>query len=125
MQDIEVAADSEGKILGMKVELLADMGAYLHLNGGIPLLGAFMQHPGVYTFPAYSFQYRRHQQTPTDAYRGAGEAEAAFAVERIMDALAAEIGVDPAEVRRRNHPSPSTSRRRRPPGYSTTPATTS
>src|SRR5687768_4801569 len=51
VQDIEVAADSEGKILGMKVNLLADMGAYLHLNtAGIPLLGAFM-YPGVYTFP--------------------------------------------------------------------------
>src|ERR687898_432032 len=104
VQDIEVAADSEGKILGMKVNLLADMGAYLHLNtAGIPLLGAFM-YPGVYTFPAYSFEcigvYTN--KTPTDAYRGAGRPEAAYAVERIMNALAAEIGVDPAEVRRRN-----------------------
>ncbi|HEX5913235.1 MAG TPA: xanthine dehydrogenase family protein molybdopterin-binding subunit, partial [Rubrobacter sp.] len=104
VQDIEVAADSEGKILGMKVKLLADMGAYLHLNtAGIPLLGAFM-YPGVYTFPAYSFECTGvyPNQTPTDAYRGAGRPEAAFAVERIMDALAAEIGIDPAEVRRRN-----------------------
>src|ERR687898_238661 len=97
----EVAADSEGKILGMKVNLLADMGAYLHLNtAGIPLLGAFM-YPGVYTFPAYSFEcigvYTN--KTPTDAYRGAGRPEAAYAVERIMDALASEIGIDPAEVR--------------------------
>jgi aerobic carbon-monoxide dehydrogenase large subunit len=104
VQDIEVAADSEGKILGMKVNLLADMGAYLHLNtAGIPLLGAFM-YPGVYTFPAYSFEcigvYTN--KTPTDAYRGAGRPEAAYAVERIMDALAAETGLDPAEVRRRN-----------------------
>src|SRR5215208_6996840 len=104
VQDIEVAADSEGKILGMKVNLRADMGAYLHLNtAGIPLLGAFM-YPGVYTFPAYSFEcigvYTN--KTPTDAYRGAGRPEAAYAVERIMDALAAETGLDPAEVRRRN-----------------------
>src|ERR671938_370724 len=95
VQNIEVAADSEGKILGMKVNLLADMGAYLHLNtAGIPLLGSFM-YPGVYTFPAYSFEcigvYTN--KTPTDAYRGAGRPEAAFAV---------EIGIDPAEVRRRN-----------------------
>jgi aerobic carbon-monoxide dehydrogenase large subunit len=104
VQNIEVAADAEGKILGMKVNLLADMGAYLHLNtAGIPLLGAFM-YPGVYTFPAYSFEcigvYTN--KTPTDAYRGAGRPEAAYAVERIMDALAAETGLDPAEVRRRN-----------------------
>ncbi|MDP8945461.1 MAG: xanthine dehydrogenase family protein molybdopterin-binding subunit, partial [Actinomycetota bacterium] len=104
VQDIEVAADSEGKILGMKVNLLADMGAYLHLNtAGIPLLGAFM-YPGVYTFPAYSFECTGvyTNKTPTDAYRGAGRPEAAYAVERIMDALATEIGIDPAEVRRRN-----------------------
>src|SRR5215211_7427029 len=104
VQDIEVAADSEGKILGMTVNLLADMGAYLHLNtAGIPLLGAFM-YPGVYTFPAYSFECTGvyTNKTPTDAYRGAGRPEAAYAVERIMDALAAEIGIDPAEVRRRN-----------------------
>jgi aerobic carbon-monoxide dehydrogenase large subunit len=104
VQDIEVAADSEGKILGMRVKLLADMGAYLHLNTpGIPLLGAFM-YPGVYTFPAYSFECTGvfTNKTPTDAYRGAGRPEAAYAVERIMEALARETGLDPAEVRRRN-----------------------
>jgi carbon-monoxide dehydrogenase large subunit len=104
VQDIEVAADSEGRILGMRVKLLADMGAYLHLNTpGIPLLGAFM-YPGVYTFPAYSFECTGvfTNKTPTDAYRGAGRPEAAYAVERIMEALARETGLDPAEVRRRN-----------------------
>ena len=104
VQHIEVAADSEGKILGMRVKLLADMGAYFHLNtAGIPLLGAFM-YPGVYTFPAYSFECTGifTNKTPTDAYRGAGRPEAAYAVERIMDALAEETGLDVAEVRRRN-----------------------
>src|SRR5215210_6487070 len=56
VQYVELAATSEGKILGMRTKILADMGAYLHLNtAGIPLLGAFM-YPGVYTFPAYSFE---------------------------------------------------------------------
>jgi len=104
VQDIEVAADSEGRIRGMRVNLLADMGAYLQIfTPGIPILGAFM-YPGVYDFPAYSFSCTGvfTNKTPTDAYRGAGRPEAAFAVERIMDALARETGLDPAEVRRRN-----------------------
>ncbi|MFL5990710.1 MAG: xanthine dehydrogenase family protein molybdopterin-binding subunit, partial [Rubrobacteraceae bacterium] len=104
VQDIELAATNEGRILGMRVKLLADMGAYLQLNGpGIPLLGAFM-YPGVYTFDAYSFECTGvfSNKTPIDAYRGAGRPEAAFAIERIMDALARETGLDPAEVRRRN-----------------------
>ena len=104
VQDIEVAADSQGKILGMKVKLLADMGAYLQINTpGIPLLGAFM-YPGIYTFENYSFSCTGvfTNKTPTDAYRGAGRPEAAYAVERIMDMLALEMRLDPAEVRRRN-----------------------
>ena len=104
VQDIEVAADADGRIQGMRVKLLADMGAYFHLNtAGIPLLGAFM-YPGVYTFPAYSFECKGifTNKTPTDAYRGAGRPEAAYAVERIMDSLAKEVGIDVAEVRRRN-----------------------
>jgi aerobic carbon-monoxide dehydrogenase large subunit len=104
VQDIEMAADSEGRILGMRVKLLADLGAYLQINTpGIPLLGAFM-YPGVYTFENYSFTCTGvyTNKTATDAYRGAGRPEAAFAVERIMDALARETGLDPAEVRRRN-----------------------
>jgi carbon-monoxide dehydrogenase large subunit len=108
VQDIEVAATNEGKILGMRVKLLADMGAYLQLNGpGIPILGAFM-YPGVYEFDAYSFSCTGvfTNKTPTDAYRGAGRPEAAFAVERIMDALARETGLDPVEVRRRNFHEP-------------------
>ena len=72
-------------------------------TAGIPLLGAFM-YPGVYTFGAYSFECTGvfTNLTPTDAYRGAGRPEAAFAVERIMDALAHELDMDPAEVRRKN-----------------------
>ena len=63
--------------------------------------------------------------TPTDAYRGAGRPEATYAIERAMDSLAAKIGVDPLELRRRNFiRQPSSSRTRRAAGSSTTPATT-
>jgi carbon-monoxide dehydrogenase large subunit len=104
IQDIELAADRDGKILGMRVKLVADMGAYLQLGTTVvPLLGAFM-YPGVYRFGAYSFSCTAvyTNKTPTDAYRGAGRPEAAYAIERIMDALARELGMDPAEVRRKN-----------------------
>ncbi|MDQ3861475.1 MAG: xanthine dehydrogenase family protein molybdopterin-binding subunit [Actinomycetota bacterium] len=104
IQDIELAATNEGKILGMRVKLLADMGAYLQLlTPGIPVLGAFM-YPGVYTFDAYSCEITGvfTNLTPTDAYRGAGRPESAYAMERIIDALARELEMDPAEVRRKN-----------------------
>jgi aerobic carbon-monoxide dehydrogenase large subunit len=104
LQDIELAATSEGKILGMKVDIKSDMGAYLQLNSTvIPLLGAFM-FCGVYTFDAYSFECTGvfTNKTPTDAYRGAGRPEAAFAIERMMDLLALELGMSPVEVRRKN-----------------------
>jgi aerobic carbon-monoxide dehydrogenase large subunit len=104
VQYIELAATNEGKILGMKVKLLADMGAYLQLLGpGIAIFGAFT-YPGLYTFDAYSFECTGvfTNLTPTDAYRGAGRSEAAYAHERIMDALARELDMDPAELRLKN-----------------------
>ncbi|MCQ4079577.1 xanthine dehydrogenase family protein molybdopterin-binding subunit [Streptomyces sp. RB6PN25] len=104
IQDIEIAATKEGKLLGLKVDLLADMGAYLMLvTPGVPLLGAFM-YPGIYKMDAYAFRCTGvfTTRTPTDAYRGAGRPEATFAIERTMDELAAELGLDPVELRRRN-----------------------
>src|SRR4249920_126836 len=80
------------------------MGAYLMLvTPGIPLLGAFM-YPAIYKMDAYSFRCTGVFTTkmPTDAYRGAGRPEATFAIERIMDELAAELGMDPLELRERN-----------------------
>ncbi|MFD5191163.1 xanthine dehydrogenase family protein molybdopterin-binding subunit [Streptomyces sp. NPDC058357] len=104
IQDIEIAATKDGEILGLSVDLLADMGAYLMLiTPGIPLLGAFM-YPGIYKMNAYTFRCTGvfTTRTPTDAYRGAGRPEATFAIERTMDELAAELGLDPVELRRRN-----------------------
>ncbi|MFC6884345.1 MULTISPECIES: xanthine dehydrogenase family protein molybdopterin-binding subunit [Actinomadura] len=104
IQRLTLAADEDGRIRGLKVDLLADMGAYLMLvTPGIPILGAFMFN-GIYKMDAYSFTCTGvfTTKTPTDAYRGAGRPEATYAIERLMDELAAELDLDPIEVRRRN-----------------------
>ncbi len=104
IQDIEIAARADGKVLGLKVHLLADMGAYLQLvTPGVPILGAFM-FPAIYKMDAYDFHCTGvfTTKTPTDAYRGAGRPEATFAIERIMDELAVELGRDPLDLRKQN-----------------------
>ena len=105
VQTIELAADENGKLTGLRVRLLGDMGGYLQLlTPGVPVLGAFL-YGGVYEFPKavdFSCTSVFTSLTPTDAYRGAGRPEATYAIEHAMDALAREIGVDPLELRRRN-----------------------
>jgi aerobic carbon-monoxide dehydrogenase large subunit len=104
IQRIKVAADADGRLRGLSVDLLADMGAYLMLvTPGVPLLGAFMFN-AIYKMDAYSFKCTGVFTTkmPTDAYRGAGRPEATYAIEHAMDDLAAELGVDPLELRKRN-----------------------
>ncbi|MBA3311083.1 MAG: xanthine dehydrogenase family protein [Nocardioidaceae bacterium] len=104
IQKLTLSATKDGTVTGLKVDLLADMGAYLGLvSSGIPILGAFMYN-SIYKFPAYRFTCRNvfTNKNWTDAYRGAGRPEATFAIERLMDELAAEIGVDPLEIRERN-----------------------
>jgi carbon-monoxide dehydrogenase large subunit len=108
IQHIDLAADDQGHITAVRVDLLADMGAYLQLvTPGIPLLGAFI-YTGAYDVPAYSFRCTGvfTTKTPTDAYRGAGRPESTYAIERAIDALAARVGVDPVEIRRRNFVAP-------------------
>src|SRR6202043_3524303 len=104
LQRIKIAADRDGRLRGLSVDLLADMGAYLMLvTPGVPLLGAFMFN-AIYKMDAYSFRCTGVFTTkmPTDAYRGAGRPEATFGIERTMDELATELGIDPLEVRKRN-----------------------
>jgi aerobic carbon-monoxide dehydrogenase large subunit len=104
IQDVEIAATRDGRVLGLKVGLTADMGAYLQLlTPAVPLLGRYV-YPGIYKFDAHEFfcQGVFTTKTPTDSYRGAGRPEAAFAIERIMDELAAELGLDPLQLRERN-----------------------
>ncbi|MDP3891273.1 xanthine dehydrogenase family protein molybdopterin-binding subunit [Nocardioides sp.] len=103
-QKLTLSAEKDGTVTGLKVELLADLGSYVSLvGGGVPVLGAFMYN-AIYKFPAYQFNCQTvlTNKTWTDAYRGAGRPEATFAIERLMDELAAELGVDPLVVREQN-----------------------
>jgi carbon-monoxide dehydrogenase large subunit len=104
IQEIELAADGNGKILGYRDRILVNMGAYLMIiTPGTPLLGAFV-FCGPYGGEAYHIEFTGVFTTtvPTDAYRGAGRPEAAYAMERSIDALARQVGRDPVEIRRMN-----------------------
>ena len=104
IQDIELACTPDGKMIGLKVDLLANMGGYLQIiTPGIPLLGMFM-YPAIYKMDAYQFQCTGvfTNTTPTDAYRGAGRPEATYAIERIVDEMAAELGMEPMAFRTKN-----------------------
>ena len=103
-QTLTLAATKDGTVTGLKVDLLADLGAYAGtVGGGVPILGAFMFN-AIYKFPAYQFNCTNlyTNKTLTDAYRGAGRPEATFAIERLMDELAVELGVDPLQIREKN-----------------------
>jgi carbon-monoxide dehydrogenase large subunit len=103
-QKLTLSAAKDGTVTGFKVELLADLGAYVAIvGGGVPVLGAFMFN-AIYKFPAYHFacQTVLTNKTWTDAYRGAGRPEATYGIERMMDELAVAVGVDPLEIRERN-----------------------
>ncbi len=109
LHDCTLAGTSDGDILGMKFVELADMGAYFQLlTPGIPELGGWV-YMGPYDTKAYWFEFKgvMTNATPTDAYRGAGRPEATFVVERLVDTYARRIGMDPAEVRRKNFLPPS------------------
>ena len=103
-QRLTLAATKDGTVTGLKVDLLADLGSYVAIvGGGVPVLGAFMFN-AIYKFPAYRFSCQTvfTNKTWTDAYRGAGRPEATYAIERLMSELAAEVGVDPLEIREKN-----------------------
>ena len=102
-QTVTIGGTRDGKVLGYKLEVLADAGAYPAIGGILPWLTQMMAS-GVYAIPKidYSAKAVVTNTMSTVAYRGAGRPEAAAAVERAMDLFAAEIGMDPAEVRRMN-----------------------
>jgi carbon-monoxide dehydrogenase large subunit len=104
IQDAEIAATRDGTVLGLKVDLIVNMGGYLQLlTPCIPLLGRYM-YPGIYKFEAHDLSCTGvfTNTTPTDAYRGAGRPEATYVIERIMDELANELRMGPLELRRKN-----------------------
>ncbi|MYI75640.1 MAG: molybdopterin-dependent oxidoreductase [Acidobacteria bacterium] len=101
---VDLAARRDGTVLGLKLRLVADIGAYnMLLTAAVPTLTMLMAN-GTYAFPAVRATLDEvfTNKPPTDAYRGAGRPEAAYFVERAMDMLARELGMDPAEVRRKN-----------------------
>lgn len=101
---ISAACAKDGTVLGLKGRLLADLGAYLYFGTAeIPTLTTLMG-TGPYLFK--DLQYDLYgvftNKVPTDAYRGAGRPEATYFQERMMDAIADDLGLDPADVRKRN-----------------------
>ena len=101
---LELAATKDGTITSIRANVIASMGAYLQLvTPGIPLLGAWI-YAGPYAIPNYSVTFTGvfTNTTPTDAYRGAGRPEATYVLERTMDLLALELGIDRLELRRKN-----------------------
>jgi carbon-monoxide dehydrogenase large subunit len=105
-----LATDAEGRILGLKVDTTANMGAYL--SNFAPFIatkaGAGML-PGVYNVPAFYVRTRCvfTNTVPVDAYRGAGRPEASYVIERLVDAAARERGMSPARFRELNYIAPS------------------
>ena len=97
---VDVAALRDGKVLGLKMRLIADIGAYnMLLTAAIPTLTMLMAN-GTYAIPAIRTTLTEvfTNKTPTDAYRGAGRPEATYFVERAMDMLARELQMDPGRA---------------------------
>ena len=105
VQEVELAATRDGKITGLHAQVWAGMGAYLSTAGpGVPTILHGLMYSGTYDIPAISGEVfgAFTNGTPVDACRGAGRPEATFLVERLVDRLADELGMDPVEVRRKN-----------------------
>ncbi|HXI27921.1 MAG TPA: molybdopterin cofactor-binding domain-containing protein, partial [Vicinamibacterales bacterium] len=106
---VDLAAKRDGTVVGLKLRLIADIGAYnMLLTAAIPTLTMMMAN-ATYAIPAIRCTLTEvfTNKTPTDAYRGAGRPEATYFVERAMDMLARELKMDPAELRRKNFIQPN------------------
>ncbi|NOT57161.1 MAG: xanthine dehydrogenase family protein molybdopterin-binding subunit [Deltaproteobacteria bacterium] len=104
VQYIEAAVKKDGTVTAMKAKLVLDLGAYFQFfTPMIPSFTGMLMH-GAYKVPAISFEQIAvfTNKMATDAYRGAGRPEAAFIAERVMDAVATELKLDPVDVRRKN-----------------------
>src|SRR4051794_546958 len=102
-QRVTIGADDAGRVGALRVELLQDAGAYPMMGAYVPT-STMRMTGGPYRFPRIRASARvvATTTTPITAYRGAGRPEATVAVEQAMDALARRLGLDPAEIRRRN-----------------------
>src|SRR5690349_18849832 len=119
VQHVELGATLDGRVLGLRVFVIQDIGAYASEAATLPPLTGLMAS-GPYRIPRIDFHAVSvvTTTTPVGAYRGAGRPEATFLLERAVDMLAAELGIDPAEIRRRNFIPPDAFPYRTPTGAS-------
>jgi len=104
VQYAELGLSDEGRILGMRLRIVGDCGAYGGFGGTFPLGGTYLMAQGVYEIPriTYAGIAALTNTAPVGAFRGAGRPEAAALIERLIDLAADELGLLPEELRRRN-----------------------
>ncbi|MGA2943470.1 MAG: xanthine dehydrogenase family protein molybdopterin-binding subunit [Xanthobacteraceae bacterium] len=103
IHDVEFGFDNEGRILALRDRFIVDCGAWNPIGAGV-VYNTAVHVPGPYKIDAMAFEARiaATNKVPNAPYRGAGRPEAAFAMERTVDVVAAELGLEPSEVRLRN-----------------------
>lgn len=103
VHEVEVGFDDDGHVLALSDDFIHDAGAYTPYGIILPIITA-AQVPGPYRVPNYRVRFRAvyTNATPTSPYRGAGRPHACFVMERTLDSIAKQLGLDRAEVRRRN-----------------------
>jgi carbon-monoxide dehydrogenase large subunit len=108
VHEVEVGFDQDGRVLALTDDFIHDAGAYTPYGIILPIITA-AQIPGPYRIPNYRVRFRDvyTNATPTSPYRGAGRPHACFVMERTLDAIASELGLDRLEVRRRNFIQPN------------------
>jgi carbon-monoxide dehydrogenase large subunit len=104
VSDLTLALDADGHFLALRISTIANMGAYLGIRGPRPPVGNLGTLAGVYKTPAVYVEITGvfTNTNSTSPYRGSGAPEAAYITERLVDIAAGELGIDPAEIRRRN-----------------------
>ena len=102
--DLEIACNSDGTILGLRADVIVDIGAYARGTGGTAPTRCAQFLPGPYRIANFACNVNVHvsNKTPAGTYRGPGRVEANFFRERLLDMAAADLRIDPAELRRRN-----------------------
>ena len=120
IQHVELTANRDGRITGLKATLIADLGAYaLGMGPGVPAFNAGAMITGPYRIPNVVSETLvvYTNRTPTGPYRGAGHPEASFLIERMVEELAVELDMDPADVRRKNFVPPKAMPYKMPTGF--------
>lgn len=106
--ELEIACDRDGTITALRARIVVDVGAYARGTGGTAPSRCAQFLPGPYRIPNFSCEVNAHlsNKTPSGTYRGPGRVEANFFRERLIDMAAADLKIDPVEMRRRNFVTP-------------------